>query len=211
MTATKASVLARIKEYDKVGKTNFLKTHAGSHAAKNYYIVYNGKLYDLKAIYAAACNPPIRPSANNSQFSKKELKKLGFQCITEGGSDQKGMYPNEVEDTKKIVEGAKIKVLVNKYERDKTARIKCIEHYDCKCMVCELDFTEKYGEHGAGFIHVHHLKPLHTIANKYVVDPIADLRPVCPNCHAMIHYRGGLLSIERLRTMLGSAGAKNSN
>ncbi len=35
---------------------------------------------------------------------------------------------------------------------------------------------------GEGFIHVHHLKPLSEVGYEYRVDPIRDLRPVCPNC-----------------------------
>ncbi len=112
------------------------------------------------------------------------------------------IYPDELDDEADIHEGAKKKVLVNRYERDKRARLKCIEHYGYKCFACEFDFTDRYGDHGTGFIHVHHLKPLHKIAKDYIVDPVNDLRPVCPNCHAMIHYRGGLLSIEELRAIL---------
>ncbi|WP_227439165.1 HNH endonuclease [Methylobacterium sp. W2] len=112
------------------------------------------------------------------------------------------IYPDELDGEAEIHEGAKKKVLVNKYERDKSARLKCIKHYGCKCFACNFEFTNKYGEYGANFIHVHHLRPLHKIAKDYIVDPIADLRPVCPNCHAMIHYRGGLLSIEELRAII---------
>jgi hypothetical protein len=33
---------------------------------------------------------------------------------------------------------------------------------------------------------------------EYEVDPVKDLRPVCPNCHAMIHRRSPPLSIEEI-------------
>ena len=36
---------------------------------------------------------------------------------------------------------------------------------------------------------VHHLTPLSEIEEEYEVDPINDLRPVCPNCHAIIHLK----------------------
>jgi len=36
---------------------------------------------------------------------------------------------------------------------------------------------------------VHHLVPISKIGKKYRVDPIKDLRPVCPNCHAVIHLK----------------------
>jgi len=59
-----------------------------------------------------------------------------------------------------------------------------------------------YGERGKGFIHVHHLRPLADVGEEYELDPIADLRPVCPNCHAMIHARPVTLTIEELRSLL---------
>ena len=58
-----------------------------------------------------------------------------------------------------------------------------------------------YGDMGDGFIHVHHLKDLATIGEEYEVDPIEDLRPVCPNCHAMLHRTVPAMSIEDLRAI----------
>lgn len=86
-------------------------------------------------------------------------------------------------------EGTKIKILVNKYERDTKARDECIEHYGAICLACKFDFKKKYGDIGKGFIHVHHKVPLSKIGKSYKVDPIKDLIPVCPNCHAMIHKK----------------------
>ena len=37
------------------------------------------------------------------------------------------------------------------------------------------------------------------------VDPVADLRPVCPNCHAVIHLGGACRTIEEVRRLLKSA------
>lgn len=35
------------------------------------------------------------------------------------------------------------------------------------------------------------LLPISEIGEKYVVDPVRDLIPVCPNCHAAIHSKSG--------------------
>ncbi|WP_294635523.1 hypothetical protein [uncultured Aquabacterium sp.] len=109
---------------------------------------------------------------------------------------------DEIEpDQAPLKEGATKTVLVNAYERSAEARRRCIEHHGYACAVCDVHFELHYGsELGKGFIHVHHLKPLHVIGVDYEVDPVADLRPVCPNCHAMLHRkRGQTLSIEELR------------
>ena len=101
-------------------------------------------------------------------------------------------------------EGAVKTTLVNKYERSSIARKKCIEHYGCKCLVCGLDFEQKYGELGKGFIHVHHIVPLNEIGKEYRVDYIKDLVPVCPNCHAMLHRKNGdkTITIEELTDII---------
>lgn len=52
--------------------------------------------------------------------------------------------------------------------------------------------------HREGLIHVHHLKPLGEVGEGYLLDPVADLRPVCPNCHAMLHRRKPALGIDEL-------------
>ena len=68
--------------------------------------------------------------------------------------------PGEFSNSSTVIEGAKQTVTVNKYERDARARKSCIEHYGVSCSVCNFSFEKHYGEYGAGYIHVHHLKPL---------------------------------------------------
>jgi hypothetical protein len=58
-----------------------------------------------------------------------------------------------------------------------------------------------YGTRGAGFIHVHHLKPLSKIRKNYK-DPMKDLIPVCPNCHSMLHRESEILSIAQLKKIV---------
>jgi len=95
--------------------------------------------------------------------------------------------PEEVPDTATHTEGSVRQVLVNAYERSSAARAACLVHYGHACSVCGFDFKKTYGLIGKDFIHVHHLKEISSIAQTYQVDPVQDLRPVCPNCHAMLH------------------------
>ena len=105
----------------------------------------------------------------------------------------------EVADSETYQEGAVQRVWVNRYERDPKARDKCIEYRGTRCAVCELDFKRRYGKIGKGFIHVHHLRPLSRLKSSYRLDPLKDLVPVCPNCHAMLHRRNPPYDIEQLR------------
>lgn len=114
------------------------------------------------------------------------------------------LYPDEIPEDIEYVEGLAQQVLVNRYERSIEARRVCIGHYKCVCQVCRIDFSDRYGPLGMGFIHVHHRVPIASIGKHYRVDPIKDLVPVCPNCHAMLHRREPPLEVEELRNVLNN-------
>jgi 5-methylcytosine-specific restriction protein A len=113
-----------------------------------------------------------------------------------------GLLPEQIENPQDYYEGALQQITINAYERNPKARSACIEHYEARCIVCGFDFEENYGEIGKDFIHVHHLKPLGEVGAEYKIDPINDLCPVCPNCHAMLHRRMPPFSISELRAKL---------
>lgn len=103
---------------------------------------------------------------------------------------------NPIED---LFEGQELSVELTKYERNAEARKKCIAHYGAICHVCEMDFGKTWGVLGLGFIHVHHIVPISQQGGEYKTDPVNDLIPLCPNCHAMAHRRNPPLSIAELK------------
>ena len=112
-------------------------------------------------------------------------------------------FPEEIESAQEeIFEGGVKQVLINAYERNPEARRKCIEYYGTTCQICGFDFEKIYGKVGKDFIHVHHLKQISEIGKTYQIDPIRDLRPVCPNCHAIIHKRKPPYSIDEVKKFL---------
>jgi len=108
-------------------------------------------------------------------------------------------YANE---GKVFYEGAVRQIVINKYERNPLARRICVNHYGAFCQACGFDFFKTYCELGKDFIHVHHIVPLSKINKEYILNPIDDLIPVCPNCHSMIHRNKTALSIEELKKIL---------
>ena len=116
--------------------------------------------------------------------------------------EKAGLWPDDLPEGQAYFEGLAQQVVVNRYERSLEARAACIAHYGCVCQVCRIDFRVRYGALGAGFIHVHHVLPISSIGGEYRMDPVADLVPVCPNCHAMLHRREPPLAVERLRELL---------
>ena len=106
------------------------------------------------------------------------------------------------EHRENFYEGAITQIYVNSYERNRKARNECVRHYGARCIICGFDFEKTYGEIGRNIIHVHHLIPLSEIGKKYNVDPIKDLRPVCPNCHVIIHKSNHPYSIDEVKEMI---------
>ena len=99
-------------------------------------------------------------------------------------------------------EGAKVQATVTRFERNPRLRAECVEHHGCVCKICDFDFEKTYGVLGRNFCHVHHISPLSEVGERRAVDPITDLIPVCPNCHAMIHRERPALTPDQVRAIL---------
>lgn len=70
-----------------------------------------------------------------------------------------------------------------------------------KCEVCGFDFEKVYGQLGAGYIEVHHKKPVSE--GERITDLDNDLVMLCSNCHRMIHRgRDHMLTVEELRRII---------
>ncbi|HOX37992.1 MAG TPA: HNH endonuclease [Candidatus Brocadiia bacterium] len=122
------------------------------------------------------------------------------------------LIPEEVcYGTERILEGAKTRITGNAYERDPRARERCIEHWGTRCQVCGVDLQDVYGTPATGYTHVHHLIPLSEIQEQYAVDPLNDLRPVCPNCHAVLHRKNPPYTIDDVKGMIQRADNKQYN
>jgi 5-methylcytosine-specific restriction protein A len=96
---------------------------------------------------------------------------------------------------------------VNRYERDPDARRICLAFHGTSCAACGFSFEARYGQLGEGFIHVHHTVPASLLGSGYQLDPVADLVPLCANCHDMAHRGASTArSVTELRNIIASAG-----
>lgn len=100
-------------------------------------------------------------------------------------------------------EGGVKKAEINRYERNPLNRELCLAAKGYTCKICGFNFEEHYGELGHHFIHVHHIIPISYMSEAYTIDPLKDLIPVCPNCHAMLHRKEPPLHPEELKSILG--------
>lgn len=125
-----------------------------------------------------------------------------YLTVLERALDSMGTSSPLPETSSQFVEGTAFIVHMTRYERDPRNREACLAHYGMKCVVCGFDFKARYGLLGEGFIHVHHLNPLGSIKRAHRPDPLKDMRPVCPNCHAMLHRKKVALSIDELKALI---------
>jgi 5-methylcytosine-specific restriction enzyme A len=130
----------------------------------------------------------------------REIYEKYYQLVKDNYGET--VFPDEVDSDQKYSEGKTKKVIVNSYERNHLARQECIEHFGLNCQVCDFNFEEKFGELGKNFIHVHHIIDISTIGKEYSVNPIKDLIPVCPNCHAMLHKQKPAYTISELKSTM---------
>jgi len=146
-------------------------------------------------------NGPAKIKGFIPELTRKTLKRVGNSWYASDDA-QGNLIPEEVETPEQYIEGAAKTISINAYERNSKARTKCIEHYGYKCVVCSFDFEKFYGPVGSNYIHVHHIVSLSDIKKEYALDPIKDLVPVCPNCHAIIHRTRPVLTVEQLKKHL---------
>ncbi|HSF43519.1 MAG TPA: DUF3427 domain-containing protein [Thermoanaerobaculia bacterium] len=184
------------------GKTSSRLSHPSIQAllepGRNVYVFY--RTQDRQPFTYAGLGRPIR--------MEDRIPVQVFWSFDRTNMVPPEQFPQEVPTSQVYYEGAVTRVLVNAYERNAAARKACIASWECKCWVCGFDFEAVYGELGQGFIHVHHLKPLSEIGSSYQLDPVLDLRPVCPNCHAMLHRKVPALTLDELKHLLRNSTNK---
>lgn len=87
-----------------------------------------------------------------------------------------------------VLEGALLRSVVSRRERNPRNRLLCIRIHGEKCTVCGLQPGLRYGNAGS-IIEVHHLQPLAVLKTPRAYDPRTDLVPLCPSCHRAAHTR----------------------
>ncbi len=135
-------------------------------------------------------------------FRWQMLEEVAEAIESIGWVERQSPFPFPEEVHSMFREGERISIVVNRYERDPRLRQLAILIHGVHCSVCRMDFKALYGDVAEGLIHVHHLQPLASVRIDHEVEPYAELRPVCPNCHAVIHRRTPPYSIEEVRAML---------
>lgn len=164
------------------------------------------KLFDKKHIDSIDKNNIQQWFPQQSGISIKQevldsLESKWFDFIKENKYIKNSFISNDVitEIKETFLEGKSKDITQTRYERNPEARKRCLSHYGYSCKICSFNFEKNFGEIGAGYIHVHHINQISEIGKEYEIDPIKDLIPVCPNCHAMIHSKRPAFRIEEIK------------
>jgi 5-methylcytosine-specific restriction protein A len=122
------------------------------------------------------------------------------------GSEQSRLNPLAEFDFEEAEEGRLLTVTHLRRERNRNLvearkNLALKETGQLRCECCNLNFVERYGKHGEGFIEVHHTQPLHTLTEGQKTH-VKDLALLCSNCHRMIHRKRPWLSVEDVRALV---------
>lgn len=184
--------------------TGKLMTRNSNVFGTEYYL---NKIYENKgqkglqnALISLSAHLDYYENVSNTRVLKR--RKIYNKFLEKIENKTQIVFPDEVEENEKFLEGKSKKVYVNVFERNTAARNKCIDYYGYICKICDFDFEKKYGEIGKNFIHVHHIVDISSIGTEYELNPISDLIPVCPNCHAMLHKKKPAYKIIELKKLL---------
>jgi 5-methylcytosine-specific restriction protein A len=118
--------------------------------------------------------------------------------------------PDDSDEMTEAEEGAILTVVHKRRERSAKLRKAKKKQVLAKtgrlaCAACDLDFGERYGERGDGFIECHHTIPVSSLRPGERTK-IEDLVLLCPNCHRMVHVRRPWLTLDRLIAIQSTAG-----
>lgn len=170
----------------------FIKEWKYADAAKNLSKIMDA-INDFSEVEMPYFEAELTKWSEDHSYVMKSFPNVMFDTL------DREQLPEEL-----LIEGGMKDILTNKYERNLTARKRCIAAHGTACNICGFDFGVVYGPMFAGKIEVHHKKPLYEIKEDYVVDPVEDLIPVCPNCHMVLHSKpDGFYTVEEVKEMLG--------
>jgi len=187
-TGEDATILANRNDTKFSQKVRNLKSHRSNNNMDRYTTYIDG-VYKLTT-EGEKCLAPHIPEFEylfSQQFSYSDIKKLTKRL---SNTSKKTIVYEEI-----VQEGNTKNKSITVRERSKKLRDAAVQYYSnnggLRCSVCGFSFEEKYGDIGKGFIEIHHEKPIYQYdeegVESVILSAIQHLKPLCANCHRMIH------------------------
>jgi hypothetical protein len=169
------------------------------HRPKYYpYSSYRGGFRGAQGIYLTKLTTGLT----------KAFRELAdFEWPGNSGASKPGELPNQARKAAlEFAEGERSQRESTFFRRNPRLREEAIKHHGLRCIACGLDFGERYGSVATGYIEIHHLNPLaerrDAAAGKPLMTLLDDVKPLCANCHRVVHRRQPPMSIAELRACL---------
>ncbi len=177
---------------------NFMVGNLGKRIQKALHLPQPDTTYSSSEWWSYAFSGERLTSRNRSRTTEYywSMSDSLYEAVLELSKNTK---KDNVNDQRIFNEGAPFEIALTRHERNHDARAACIAHYKSVCQICGFSFRGFYGADFEGIIQVHHLEVISNAEENHIVDPIHDLIPVCPNCHAALHKRTPPYSPQELR------------
>ncbi len=189
---TKQRVLDKISEFDSLGRQGFLKKYANNRPSKEWVILRDGKIYDAKAIWAAAHNPPISPSQFHYNDAKSGMQRLGFEVVSKfsdfDAAVQKALKLDNKTRLERLAKAPKKPKKIQKtfdiFIRSALVVAQALVVAAGKCGKCSNPAPFVRKTNSMPYLEVHHKIRLADGGDDTVENAIA----LCHNCHREAHY-----------------------
>lgn len=181
---------------------NGKKTDKSDNIHLKIYTDTNIDIDEFKIKFGSIINPEETNFIKNDENEISNSKTVNNEVFTSSSKHEEAEnYDEEFESGG--IEGGKKCRYVTYYERDTKNRDIAVEKHSYTCKACGFNFEKKYGQIGANYIHVHHIKPISEQKEKIKINPETDLIVLCANCHSMIHRnKHYTLSVDELKNII---------
>lgn len=153
------------------------------------YAPYGSGFRMAQGIYLSRLSPTLADAF-------REIAEVSKTASPTGGLKQAQRVATE------FAEGERSRREAAFFKRNPRLRAEAIATYGYKCRGCLKTLSEIYGRIGEGYIEIHHLNPLgerSESGSEVVNTTVADVIPLCANCHRMVHRRRPALTLDELQ------------
>lgn len=170
-----------------------------------------GSRDELPADYCAGHAMGVSYLVDQLPSDEKLIKDLNLAVTAYRGlTFRGGLDPSAEADEEDPPQVARSLIELRRYkmhrriERNPRAAREAKKYHGVRCQGCNLQFSERYGELGDGFIEAHHLKPVASLEEGTAVsyDVAKDFAVLCSNCHRMIHRTADPSDLEGFRRLI---------
>lgn len=176
-------------------KVRNLKSHRDSNGMAEWTVYQKGSYWltedGRKYLADTGVSEALRSLGHNG-FSYEEVQQVVNRAGQSGARRRFIVY----DETETVTEGKSEKKESMVKSRSRRLREAALSHYreadgGIRCAVCGFDFRQAYGELGKDYIELHHEHPICQYSDegveKILKEALANIRPLCANCHRMIH------------------------